>query len=172
MPNPSTCCPHCHQTLPVPRVERLTSTLADALAQISRQTQDGAHYVKVPAYQFRGLHARLVYWGLLEELLHQKKSGSGQTRSGSWRPTVKGCQWLSGLTTVPSEVFVLKGRVVGLGCTMITFEEALTQAEAPAKGRARKAMEDEGDRLFLAEQARLERSYLEEDDDDDQDDDE
>jgi hypothetical protein len=58
--------------------------------------------------------------------------------------------------------------VVGLGRDLITFQEALVQTQAPAKSR--KAHDAEGERLFLQEQARLERSYLEEDgDDDDQD---
>lgn len=107
--------------MPQPRVERLTPLLADALQQIARQTDNGKVFVKVPAYRFQGLHARLVYWGLIEELLHEKRTGSGQTRSGSWRPTSKGLQWLTGLTQVPSEVHVQGGKVVGLGRTMVTF---------------------------------------------------
>jgi hypothetical protein len=92
MPTQTTCptCPHCHQRLPQPRVERLSPLLAEALSQISRRTDGGKHYVRVPAYQFKGLHGRLALWGLIEELLHPRRSGSGQTRSGGWRPTQKG----------------------------------------------------------------------------------
>ncbi len=164
---PCNTCPHCHQRLPQPRPEALTPKLADALAQIAKQTHNGQHYVKVEAYRFQGCHARLALWGLAEELLHEKKKGAGQTRSGSWRPTQKGMQWLSGLTTVPSEVCVLRGKVVGLGRDLVTFEEAMASSPAPAKGTVRNAADAEGERLFLQEQARLERSYLEEDEDDD-----
>ena len=121
-------CPHCHRSFPTPRVERLTSALADALSQIAKQTDGGKVYVKVPAYQFGATHARLVLWGLAEELLIPKRAGSGQTRSGSWRPTVKGMQWISGVTTVSSEVFVLGGKVVGLGRNLVSFEESLASA--------------------------------------------
>ena len=55
-------CPHCHRPFSTPRVERLTPNLADALAQIARQTQDGKVFVKVPAYQFTGSHAKLALW--------------------------------------------------------------------------------------------------------------
>jgi hypothetical protein len=156
-------CPTCHRPYPTPRVERLTANLADALAQIARQTDNGKVYVRVPAYQFGATHARLALWGLAEELLHPRRSGSGQTRSGSWRPTAKGMQWLSGLAVVPSEVFVQGGKVVGLGRAMISFDEALVAAPTSGKGKARKAVQDEGERLFLAEQAQLEASYLEAD---------
>lgn len=152
----STCCPTCHRPLPQPEVERLTP----ALAQIARQTQDGKVFVRVPAYQFKGRHARLGLWGLAEELLFPKKSGSGQTRSGSWRPTQKGMQWISGLTHVPSEVFVQGGKVVGLGRDLITWEQAMA-APTKGKGKARESIDDEGERLFLLEQAQLEREYLE-----------
>lgn len=152
-------CPTCHRPMPQPRVERLTPLLADALQQIAKQTQDGRVYVKVPAYQFRAQHAKLALWGLAEELLMSKRSGSGQTRSGSWRPTLKGMQFLGGITKVPSELHVQAGKVVGLGRTMVSFEEAMAGAASPVK--ARRAIDDEGERLFLREQARLERSYLE-----------
>lgn len=157
---PCTACPTCNRPMPQPRVERLTPVLADALAQIARQTQDGKVFVRVPAYQFKGSHAKLALWGLLEELLHPRRSGSGQTRSGSWRPTLKGMQFLGGITRVPSEVFVQAGKVVGLGRTLVSFEEALAST-APVKGKARRAIDDEGERLFLQEQVQLQRSYLE-----------
>ena len=156
-------CTTCHRAFPTPRVERLTSTLADALAQIARQTDGGKVFVRVPAYQFQGVHARLVYWGLVEELLHPRRSGSGRTRSGSWRPTAKGMQWLSGVTAVPSEVFVLGGKVVGLGRTMITWEQALVAISAKGSKKRGAAADEEGERLFLQEQAALEREYLEAD---------
>ena len=60
---------------------------------------------------------------------------------------------------------MLRGKVVGLDRDLVTFQEALTSAPAPAEGRAKRAVQDEGDRLFLLEQDRLERSYLEEDED-------
>lgn len=162
-------CPNCHRPYPQPRVEHLTAALADALTQIAKQTDGGKVYVKVEAYRFQGCHARLALWGLAEELLHPKKSGSGQTRSGSWRPTAKGMQWLSGVTQVPSEVHVVGGKVVGLGRTLVGFEEALVAApskaktKGKAKGKAKRVIEDEGERLYLLEQAQLEREYLEAD---------
>jgi len=156
----STCCRTCNRPVPQPEVEQLTPSLADALRQIARQTQDGKVFVKVPAYQFKGRHARLSLWGLAEELLHAKKSGSGQTRSGSWRPTQKGMQGLGGVTTAPSEVYVLKGKVVGLGRTMISWEQAMVAAPVKSK-KGRSAADEEGERLFLMEQDALERSYLE-----------
>jgi len=82
-------------------------------------TDGGKVFAKIPAYQYRGLHARLALWGLAEELLHVKRDGHGQTRSGQWRPTQKGMQWLSGMTLVPSEVYVQQGRVEcpeGMAC--------------------------------------------------------
>ena len=156
---PCPTCPHCHQTLPQPRVERLTPALADALAQIAQESQRGQIYVPVAAYRWRGTHARLALWGLAEELLHARRSGSGQTRSGSWRPTQRGMQWLSGLIHVPSEVHVLRGRVVGLGRDLITWEQAM----APAPVRRRSGSDIDGERRYLDEQAALEASYLEED---------
>jgi hypothetical protein len=156
-------CPTCRRPFPSPRVEHLTPLLASALQQIARQTDGGKVYVKVEAYRFKGTHARLALWGLAEELLHPRRSGSGQTRSGFWRPTQKGMQWISGLTHVPSEVFVQGGKVVGLGRSLITWEQAMLAAPTKGKGKARKAIDDEGERLFLAEQAQLEREYLEAD---------
>lgn len=160
---PTSCsaCPTCHRPFPSPRVERLTPLLADALQQIARQTQDGKVYVKVPAYRFQGVHAKLALWGLAEELLLEKRSGSRQTRSGSWRPTAKGMQWLAGFGLVPSEVHVHAGKVVGLGRTMVSFEEAMAGPPPPVKGKTRSGADEEGERLFLQEQYRLERSYLE-----------
>lgn len=159
---PCEACPTCRRPLPSPRVERLTPALADALAQIARQTQDGKVFVRIEAYRFKGTHARLALWGLAEELLFEKRTGSGQTRSGSWRPTQKGMQWISGLTHVPSEVFVQGGKVVGLGRSLITWEQAM--AQTPAKrSKKRAAADEEGERLFLQEQAALEREYLEAD---------
>lgn len=156
-------CPTCQRPYPQPRIEHLTPVLADALAQIAKQTDGGKVFVRVPAYQFKGLHARLALWSLAEELLQPRRSGSGQTRSGCWRPTLKGMQWLSGLTQVPSEVHVQGGKVVGLGRTLISFEEALASPGPQARGNSKgqRALQDEGERLFLREQARLQREYLE-----------
>ena len=70
-------------------------------------------------------------------------------------------QWISGVTTVPSEVHVAAGKVVGLGRNLVSFEESLVSAPSTGKGKARKAIDDEGERLFLLEQDVLERSYLE-----------
>ena len=55
-------CPTFHRAFSTPRVERLTSNLADALRQIAKQTQNGKVFVKVPAYQFAATHARLALW--------------------------------------------------------------------------------------------------------------
>lgn len=156
------CCSACRQPLPQPRTERLTPTLAAALEEIAQQTDNGKVFAPIPAYRYRAQHAKLALWGLLEELLFEKKSGSGQTRSGQWRPTSKGMQWLSGMTHVPSEVYVLQGRVVGLGTTPVSFQAVKDTVGMSTKERAAMAADAEGYRAWAREQAQLDREYLDE----------
>ena len=43
-------------------------------------------------------------------------------------------QWLSGMVTVPSVVHVVAGKVVGLGRSMITFQEGVAVFSHPMQG--------------------------------------
>ena len=49
-------CPTCHRAFSTPRVERLTSNLADALRQIAHQTDVAPFTAKALGIRGQGLH--------------------------------------------------------------------------------------------------------------------
>lgn len=55
---------------------------------------------------------KLVYWGLIEQQPGEREDGS--SRTGWWRITSAGIDWLFGRTTVPKYAKVFDGRLLGL----------------------------------------------------------
>lgn len=126
-----TYCPCCDRPLPKPRFERLTKHLLEALREIYEKAT--LQWVKIPAYRYRGLHARLKHWNFLEEGTMIKRDGSEQRRPGVWRVTERGEQFLAGLLSAPYEARLVADRVVEWGQRRVSFHEAM-EIEAPNYG--------------------------------------
>ena len=106
-------CHHCGQYLPQERRERLTDGLVRALRQIA--AEGGQHnFIEVDPYKFKGTHGKLRYWDLLEEQMYISEDDPDhpQRRSGRWRLTQRGRDYLAGKIQVPEYAVVLQDQVV------------------------------------------------------------
>lgn len=152
-------CQCCHRPLPQERVERLTPKLCDALRRISKNSREGAVFVRVPAYEFKGLHARLRHWGLIEEQTYVRKNGSEARRPGCWRITKKGLEFLAGDLFVPGILVMEEDRPIGSRNPQVNLALAEAGAALSPKDK-KKAEEAQAEADYLREQSAKERSYL------------
>lgn len=112
-------CPCCGQLAKVYK-RKLNGAMAYVLLLIARR--DGDDWIHVPSYinahekrpgvaaAIRGDWAKLVHWGLLEELLGERPDGS--TRVGYYRITERGRRFARGKLRVPRHIWIYDGRVL------------------------------------------------------------
>ena len=110
------CCDRKGKVYPI----KLNKTYACAVAWIM-VNGDAEGWVNVqkkgPRWMLAGKnYGMLTHWGLIE---------SAGTRSGIWRATLKGRDFVRGLTTVPSAVFIYDDRVWGFEDKQTTFSECI-----------------------------------------------
>lgn len=67
--------------------------------------------------------AKLRYWGLLEQQEGVRDDGSNRT--GHWRVTLAGREWVLGRTTVPQRALVYNRKLLRLTGDPITIRDAL-----------------------------------------------
>lgn len=108
-------CPCCDQFVKLYR-RKLNAGMAVSLVKLFRSV--GTSYAHVPSTVGRESadQALLRYWGLLEE------DGS---RTGYWRVTALGEQFVLGKVTVRSHVLLYNGRFLGLDGEQVTIQECL-----------------------------------------------
>jgi hypothetical protein len=112
-------CPCCGRYIKVYK-RKLTGTMAEILVNLVRVHGGGngetwTHVRKIP---LRGADARvaggdlgkLALWGLVVEQINEDPE---KGRSGYWRPTVKGVDFVRGRCAVPTHVFVYQNTVQG-----------------------------------------------------------
>ena len=102
-------CPCCNQMVKLYR-RPLTRNMAKVLLEFYRGARHGDGWLHIRRDVFRGHaadgeHAKLRYWGLLEER---------QERSGYWRITERGKQFVEGQILMPRVALVLNGQVLAL----------------------------------------------------------
>lgn len=68
--------------------------------------------------------SKLRYWGLVVEDDSRRSDGG---RTGWWRVTPKGEQWVLGTSTVPKYAHLYDGECLGLGGDQVTIMDALGQ---------------------------------------------
>lgn len=156
-------CPCCGQRKPKPRVAKIYKMMR-AFTEIAEASGQG-QWVKVPAFRYSGTHAQLKYWGVIEDQVHYNKAGEEKRRSGVWRVTAHGKEWMAGRVTVPAEAIVLLDAVQNFSSTRLTFNEAM-ECFKDSK-RFASIEESRWETEFERERAREERRSLEADDDDD-----
>ena len=114
-------CPLCHQHAKVYR-RTITSPMALALIAIYRKAPIGT-WVDVPALAATmrtgshrptgGDEAKTRYWGLLEAMPDAKRD-DGSTRTGWWRLTGRGADFVRDDLLVPKHARIYDGRLLGL----------------------------------------------------------
>lgn len=140
-------CFNCHRPMPSVRLERLTPFLCRALKEINAESDDGIKFIKIDAYRFKALHARLRHWGLIEEETHVREDGSEQRRSGYWRTTDLGSRFVRGGSDGPKVNGVLRlveDRVVEEMGPLVNIVEAENGGALPPKRKSKKPSLDEG----------------------------
>ena len=72
-----------------------------------------------------GDFAKLEYWGLIEPQKHERRDGS--TRTGMWRITQLGRDFVEDKMRVPKHIFLYNSQLVGVEHETISIREALGQ---------------------------------------------
>lgn len=127
-------CPVCEGIVKVYR-RKLNSTMARQLITTYRLQYDangnsrGVEWVDIftickDTAVAGGDFAKLVYWGLIEQMPHEA-GDDGKKTSGMWRITDKGISFVLGHRGVKNAVFLLNGEVVGWDDKPATIKTAL-----------------------------------------------
>jgi hypothetical protein len=118
-------CPCCTQRAQVYRWS-LYSTAVRALILFYRigGTEEFTHsrVLKEHGHTGQGDASRLRYWGLLEEEPARKPDGG---RSGFWRVTELGGQFVTGAVTAPKYAYVYDARVLRFDGDRVSVQDAL-----------------------------------------------
>jgi hypothetical protein len=126
-------CPCCGQFVKVYK-RKLYTVMAMALVHIYQDhcIHGFTGYIHVPSLlNGKGVVARggdytkLEYWGLIEAQQHERNDGS--TRTGMWRITQMGRDFVEDKMRVPSHIFLYNNQLVGMDVEMISIREALGQ---------------------------------------------
>lgn len=161
--NDGTTCPCCDQFARVYRrllhgsQVRWLMYLAEASLRLRRQFYDrsdlavGNGWVSKDHWTIRpegGDYGKLVLWGLTEALSEpEAERYSTGGRSGIWRPTLLGIEFVYGVTPVPAWVLVYNGELVSLdpdaplvyarnvAGTVFNYDELLATMPRDAEGR-------------------------------------
>jgi len=80
-------------------------------------------FLRVNGYQRSGDFPYLVHWGILEKM--QGKRGDGSSRTGFYKLTDKGRQFVQGNITVPQTLIFYNGKCEGFEGDEITIQQAL-----------------------------------------------
>jgi len=121
-----TICPCCGQICKLyPR--KLNSTMARGLIWMVREFERTGRWICVPEKAPRFVlktkeYGTLAHWGLVEPRPNDDPS---KKRSGYWRPTQKGIDFVYRRRMVPSHVFLYNNRVRKVSTTHIYIDEAL-----------------------------------------------
>lgn len=123
-------CPCCKQLARTYR-RKMTSVAARAVAALYQEHHlDYGHLPTVARKHLADVQGQGGYlvlgahWGLIEPE-HRRRDDGGRT--GYWRVTLHGEQWLLGETTVPEYARIYDGRCLGLSGALIRREDALGQ---------------------------------------------
>lgn len=149
-----TTCPLCAQHAKVYR-RTITAPMALALIAIYRKAPIGT-WVDVPALAATmrtgskrptgGDEAKTRYWGLLEAMPDAKRD-DGSTRTGWWRLTGRGADFVRGDLLVPKHARIYDGRLLGLDDSAgvigirdalgsrFDYDELMDMTGAPALGQ-------------------------------------
>ena len=120
-------CPCCTQHAQVYRWS-LYSTAVRALAFYARlgQHNEGGWVhtteIKKAGHRGQGDASRLLHWGLVERDPNDRPDGG---RSGYWRITQRGADFLYGRTTIPKYVYVFDGRVLGMDGDHVSVRDVI-----------------------------------------------
>ena len=120
-------CPCCDQYAKIYR-RKLGASMARAI--IDMYIAGRTSWVHAPTVCKNGNHdeAKLRYWGLTEE--DDNAGGERGGRSGYWRVTARGEQFVLGRTTVPRYARIYLGRLMSLEGAEIPIAVALGDASA------------------------------------------
>ena len=120
-------CPCCSQFAKVYK-RRITSPMARALLEFRKATPDGS-FAHLPTIlqesncaTAHGDFAKLRYWGVIEEELAKRPDGG---RSGWWRITAFGEDFIAGRVSVPKYAHIYDGRCLGIDGDQVMFSDAL-----------------------------------------------
>lgn len=104
-------CPTCTQHAQIYR-RQIYSRMARDLIALWRAggTEEFVHAPTV-LRRARGDDAKLRYWGLIEEESERRPDGG---RTGYWRVTEKGADFVRGLIRLPKHALVYNGRLLGM----------------------------------------------------------
>lgn len=116
-------CPICTQHAQVYR----WSLYASAVAMLMRMHHLGgtAEFVESKAVKVPGQGGdatRLRFWGLVEQEKERRPDGG---RSGWWRVTTAGSEFVRGLRSIPKYAYTYDGRCLELGGSQVTVRDAL-----------------------------------------------
>ena len=119
-------CPCCTQFAKVYK-RKIHASMARAVISIYRASYwEKKHWVEIskllPHNQVADA-AKLRYWGLIEEEPSVRSDGS--ERTGFWRITLKGMEFVRGAGTVQKYAKLYDGRCLGLEGDMVTIQDAL-----------------------------------------------
>lgn len=116
-------CPCCDQMVKIYR-RQVYAEMAKFLTQIYRGA--GREWCHTPSLvpELRGGDtAKLVHWGLIESMPGEREDGS--KRTGWWRVTEKGEQWLHGRVSIPKYALIYNGEFLGFDGGPVTIHDAL-----------------------------------------------
>lgn len=116
-------CPCCNQHVQVYR-RNMYGTLAKALiaCYLAGGTSQYVHSNKLGIVLRGGEMGKLGYFGLVDEEKAERPDGG---RTGYWRCTQRGVDWLFGRITIPKVAWVYDGRVLGYDGPPVTVADVL-----------------------------------------------
>lgn len=117
-------CPVCTQFAKVYR-RSIHAAMAVGLIRFYRKFAMNYGFVPdaLPADRIAADFAKLRYWNLIEEELGRREDGS--TRTGRWRLTIPGQEFVLGFAFVQKHARIYDSRCLGLEGPLVTIRECL-----------------------------------------------
>lgn len=114
-------CPVCRQFAKVYR-RSINSAMARGLIVCWRAARQEPFHLPTVIGHLAGDHAKLRYWGLLDEENREREDGG---RAGWYRITDDGLAFVQGVGTVPKYALIYDSQLLGLDGPDVTIRDAL-----------------------------------------------